>query len=103
MLTEFQNEPLIDFSQAAASESMDAALATVERSLGRSYPLIVGADRVTTGVTIQSLNPSQKDQVVGVVAHAGRPQAEQAMDAAQRAFEMWRWVGLEERARYLLR
>jgi 1-pyrroline-5-carboxylate dehydrogenase len=103
MLTEFQNEPLVDFSQTAASQSMDVALATVEGRLGRSYPLIVGAGRVTTGETIRSLDPSQKDQVVGVVAHAGRAQAEQAVDAAYQAFETWRWEGMEERARYLLR
>jgi 1-pyrroline-5-carboxylate dehydrogenase len=103
MLPEFRNEALVDFTQPAARAAMEAALAAVEDRLGGMYPLIVGGARVTTETTIRSLDPSQKDRVVGIVAHAGRAQAEQAMGAALCAFEAWRWETWEERARYLLR
>jgi len=103
MLTPYQVEPYVDFSQPAPREKMLAALKSVESQLGRSYPLRIGGKKVETGKTFDSINPGNFKQVVGRVAKGTREHAEQALNAAQEAFQTWSRVAPEVRARYLVR
>jgi 1-pyrroline-5-carboxylate dehydrogenase len=100
---EFVNEPLTDFTQPENRQAFQAALERVGRELGRDWPLVIGGERVTTGEWIVSRNPSQKEQVVGRVAKAGRAEADRALEAAECAFAGWSRFPGEERARVLLR
>ncbi|MBM2810867.1 MAG: delta-1-pyrroline-5-carboxylate dehydrogenase, partial [Chloroflexi bacterium] len=102
-VSKFVNEPLSDFTDPAIGDAFERALADVESSLGQDYPLIVGGRRVTTGAWINSMNPSQHDQLVGRVARAGPVEAEAAIGEAERAFEGWSRVPAAERARVLFR
>ena len=68
---------------------MRAALDLVASQLGREYDLIIGGDRFRTEGKIKSLNPARPAQVVGVHQKAGAEHAEQAMQAALNAFEIW--------------
>jgi 1-pyrroline-5-carboxylate dehydrogenase len=103
MVPEFRNEPVTDFSQPAARQAMESALATVRGEFGREWPLLIGGERVTTAAWIESRDPCLKDQVVGRVAKAGQAEAERAIEAAQEAFPTWsRWQPAE-RARLLFR
>ncbi len=99
----FQNEPLTDFSIPENRQRMEAALAKVEAQLGREYPLLIGGKAVYTGDKLVSYNPSEKDQVVGIFQKATREHVDQAIDAAWKAFEHWRWMPPEERAMVLFR
>ena len=74
----FQNEPLTDFSREDARRMMQEALDEVKRQLGRLYPLVIDGKAVKTEATLDSLNPSHMQQVVGKCAKASVVQAEQA-------------------------
>jgi len=98
----FVNEPFVDFSTAENARAMRAALAEVETKLGREYDLIIGGHRERTTGKIKSLNPSKPAQVVGIHQKAGAEHAQEAMDAALRAFHTWSRVPVEVRASLLL-
>lgn len=103
MVSEFKNEPLVDFTDPKNVEKMESALAAVASSLGKRYDLIIGGKTVTTSDTIQSIDPSHPSSVVGIVSKAGQKEAEMAMDAALAAFESWKRVSPGDRAEYLFK
>jgi 1-pyrroline-5-carboxylate dehydrogenase len=103
MPTPFVNEPLTHFDDPAVAARMQKAIDHVRSQLGRDYPLVIDGRRVTSASFIASLDPSDPDQVVGRVGAATQAQAEQAMQAALRAFESWRKVSAEDRATVLFK
>ncbi|MCX7570001.1 L-glutamate gamma-semialdehyde dehydrogenase [Tumebacillus sp. DT12] len=103
MVTEFKNEEVLDFTQPEVREKMVAALEKVAAEFGTEYDLIIGGKRVKGESHFVSINPSNKDQVIGRVAKATRAQAEEAMNTAQAAFKTWKKVAPKERARVLFK
>jgi 1-pyrroline-5-carboxylate dehydrogenase len=103
MLPPFQNEPLTDFSSERNAALMREALSNVESRFGREYPLIIGGKRYTTGDMLASVNPSNYDEVIGIVHRASVELADKAIEAATAAFQEWKYVAPEVRARYLLK
>ena len=99
----FQNEPLTDFSHGKHRHEMEAALNWVADQLGREYPLVIGGERVRTAQTFTSTNPAKPAEVIGVHHSGGVAEAQQAVDAALRAFELWKDSALEDRVSLLLR
>ena len=99
---EFVNEPFVNFATPENARAMRAALARVATQLGREYDLIIGGHREKTSGKITSLNPARPTQVVGLHQKAGAEHAQEAMDAAQRAFHSWSRVPVEVRASLLL-
>ncbi len=102
-VTPFQTEPLTDFTLPAARQAMEEAIRGVASQLGREFPLVIDGREVRSGATFRSINPSQADQTVAVVQQASSEHVEQAIQAALRAFESWRWVPAEERCALFLR
>jgi 1-pyrroline-5-carboxylate dehydrogenase len=98
----FRNEPFVDFSQHENARAMRGALERIGDELGHEYPLIIGGERVRTAAKIESLNPSRPAQIVGVHQKAGAEHADQAVQAALKAFETWKFAPVEERASLLL-
>ena len=98
----FRNEPFTDFKHHETERAMQAALGQVKGLLGREYDLIIGGERFRTEGKIRSLNPARPAQVVGVHQKAGTEHAEQAMQAALRAYETWSRVATGERVSLLL-
>ena len=98
----FRNEPFTDFSQHHNAHAMKEALTRVGDQLGHEYPLIIGGERVRTSAKIESRNPARPAQIVGVHQKAGAEHAEQAVQAALKAFETWQYISAEERASLLL-
>jgi len=99
----FQNEPVVDFSTPANRKRMEAAQREVNGMLGREYPLMIGGKEVTTLEKIESRNPSHPDEIVGVVQKATAAMANEAVEAANRAFERWKRVPAEKRVACLFR
>lgn len=99
----YQTEPLTDFSVAQNQAAYRAALAKVEASLGKTYPLIIGGRHVETKKTYTSKNPADYRQAVGHIHQGGLAEAELAMDAALQAFETWKKVAPSVRADVLFR
>jgi 1-pyrroline-5-carboxylate dehydrogenase len=94
---EFTNEPFVDFTNAANRKKMEDALASVKSQFGKEYPLVIGGEKVTTKDKIQSTNPSRPSEVIGIFQKATVEIANQAVEAAARAFERWKRVPAEER------
>jgi 1-pyrroline-5-carboxylate dehydrogenase len=81
---------------------MQAALSRVATRLGQEYDLVIGGHREKTVAKITSVNPSRPTEVVGIHQKAGSEHAQEAMDAALRAFHSWSRVPVEVRASLLL-
>ncbi len=103
MLTTYQPESYVDFSQPEPRQKMLDALKLVESQLGRTYPLRIGGKKIETSQTIESYNPAKIDQIIGRVGKADREQALQAVAAADEAFGSWSRVDPDIRARYLIK
>jgi 1-pyrroline-5-carboxylate dehydrogenase len=103
MLAEFKNEPVVDFSKELNRARQSQALVLVQSQLGREYDLIIGATRLKSSKTFQSINPSNKSEVVGVFQSGTSEQAVHAVDVALHTFEQWKKVPSQERADVLFR
>jgi RHH-type proline utilization regulon transcriptional repressor/proline dehydrogenase/delta 1-pyrroline-5-carboxylate dehydrogenase len=97
----YENASLMNFVYKENQEQMRIALRQVRAQLGKKYPLIINAEKIWTGKTIASINPSSPEEIVGHVTEAGIPEAERAVEAARVAFEKWSRTPFEERARLL--
>src|SRR5262245_54942577 len=102
-LPEFRNEPFTDFNNPENAAAMERALADVKAQFGKTYPLIIGGERVTTGKTIDSINPANPSEVIGRVSSATVDLANRALEVANEAFKTWRKVPAEQRAAYLFK
>jgi 1-pyrroline-5-carboxylate dehydrogenase len=103
MPSEFKNEPLTNFGAPENASAFQKALGKVASELGKDYDLIIDGKRKKRQDRIRSLNPSDPKVVIGTASKATREDAEEAMNAALRAFETWRFVKPEKRAEYLFK
>ena len=78
-------------------DAMEDALKQVKAMFGREYPLIIGGQKITTPEKIKSTNPSHPADVIGIFQKATVEMANQAVEAAAKAFERWKRVPAEER------
>jgi 1-pyrroline-5-carboxylate dehydrogenase len=99
----FKNEPLTDFSKAKNRNAMERALAKVESELGREYPLIIDGKRKKLRSKFVSIDPADPSRALGVYQKADPKSAEQAVAAALKRFESWRFVKASKRASYLFK
>jgi 1-pyrroline-5-carboxylate dehydrogenase len=102
-MIEFRNEPFTDFSKEENRKAFEAALAKVRSELGKEYDIIIGGERIKTERKIKSINPSNLDEVIGIINEADESLAEKAMQAALKAFETWKKYSPEARARVLFK
>lgn len=99
--TPFKNAPLTDFTKEENRRAQMEALEQVKSELGHTYPLIIGGKKMKVKDTFASVNPSQPNQVIGYFAKATVEQANEAVQAAAKAFETWKRVPATERAAYI--
>jgi len=98
---EFKNTPLVDFSVSENKEKMQEAIKYVESRFGTHYDLIINGERVKTGDHFDSINPSNKDEVIGTFEKANKDVANRAVEAAYERFQTWKNADPFTRARYL--
>jgi RHH-type proline utilization regulon transcriptional repressor/proline dehydrogenase/delta 1-pyrroline-5-carboxylate dehydrogenase len=98
----FHNEPFADLAVQKVRDAFAAAIAQVRKELGKTYPLYIGDKEVTTKITLDSVNPARPDELIGRVCQADIAQIEDAIGAAQNAFQAWRDTSHRERATYLI-
>ncbi|RPJ41684.1 MAG: aldehyde dehydrogenase family protein, partial [Candidatus Latescibacterota bacterium] len=103
MRGEFRNEPMTDFSREENRAKMLKALDEFSATLGKSYENFIGGKAVRFAETFESRNPSKPSEVIGVFPKAGNAEAEQALLAAEKAFESWKRVPVRDRADLLFR
>lgn len=99
----FANEPVRRFTAESERSAFANALEAVRSRLGASYPLIVDGQDRTTSQRLDSINPAEASQVVGIAASASSDDASAAIAAAARAFPAWRDTPVEDRAATLFR
>ncbi len=103
MLPPFTNEPFLDFSDERHAAALREAIANVEAQFGRDYPIIIGGKRYETGDMLASPNPSNFNEVIGLVHKATVELADKAIETATDTFKEWRKVDPIVRARYLFK
>src|SRR5699024_7873226 len=103
MVVAYKHEPFTDFSIEENRRKMEEGLKQVEAYLGEDYPLIINGERVTTDEKIVSVNPANKEEIVGRVSKANKELAEKAMQVADKTFETWRKSCPQMRADILFR
>src|SRR5215204_1998298 len=103
MPAEFRNEPFTDFTKEENAQSMRDAIQKVQSELGREYPLVIGGERITTGNTLDSINPANRTEVVGRFNKATKELASRAVEEAAKAFETWKHTSPADRAALLFR
>jgi len=99
----FKNCEVYDFRDERLKGEMEAAIAKVESEAGREYDLVIGGERVKGEGLLKSINPSNRDQVLGAFQKGTVDLAEKAVVAADLAFEQWHRVPPGDRADYLFR
>ena len=103
MLSPFKTAPFTDFSKEENRNLILKAIEKVEGELGKEYHLIIDGERISTEEKFKSINPSKKDEVVGIHQKATEKEAEKAINVAYERFKEWKKVPPVERAMILLR
>ena len=81
-LPAFRNEPYTDFSAPSNRQAMEEALRSVHAQFGREYQLRIGGEWIATGDKLNSLNPSNTREVVGIHHKATAALAQRAVESA---------------------
>ncbi len=99
----FTNHTPAQFHEPATRSEMAAALTAARASFGRTVPLWIGGEAVTTPVTAEVRAPGDPALLLGSVAQASEADVQRAVAAATRAFPAWRETAAGERAGLLRR
>ncbi|MBI1859210.1 MAG: L-glutamate gamma-semialdehyde dehydrogenase [Candidatus Melainabacteria bacterium] len=99
----FLNIPDTDFTIAANREKMQKAISELKMNLGKKYPLVIDGKKIDAKNYSDSINPSNKSEIVGKFALATVEDADVAVRAAVRAFPTWRDTGVQKRAEILFK
>jgi 1-pyrroline-5-carboxylate dehydrogenase len=102
-VSEFTNEPFVDFSKPENKKAMEEALEKVASEFGKEYPMYIAGEKVVTTEKMTSTNPSHPSQILGVFQTATAEHANLAVEAANKAFVSWKQVPAEQRVQILFR
>ena len=102
-IKEYKHEPFTDFTLEENNTEFKKALEVVQAELGKDYPLVIGGEAITTTEKIVSINPANKEEVIGRVSKADQELAEKAMQVALSTFNTWKKEDPEVRADILFR
>ena len=84
-------------------EAFDRAVVTARGELGRSYPMLIGAELRTSGQTFEHRSPIDTDLVVSRFPLGTRQDVRDAVAAARAAFPAWRDLGWRKRLEIIRR
>lgn len=99
----YQPEPFTNFSIEKNRRDFEAALQKVRGKLGKEYAIEVDGEAITTSRTLPSINPSDVNEIIGIVHQADEAIAEKAIQAASATFQTWKRVPPAARARILFK
>ncbi len=101
--TLYQTEPLLDFTNKDVIKKYKEGLKLVESYMGETYSLIINGERRKTEELYSSVNPSNHSEIIGKIYQATIKDAENAMNAALAAFEIWKKTKASTRADVLFK
>lgn len=99
----FSNEPMVDFTIPEARKAYLSAIARVREGLGKTHPLHINGEDITTSETLESYNPADTSEIIGTVCQSGVDEIDRAVEAAKKALPAWRATPVEERIACLRR
>jgi len=101
MVSEFVNEPILDFSDEEHKQRQLEAIAKVESQLGQEWGMVIHGKRVKSADQFLSHNPANPDEVIGIFQKCSVPdQADKAIRSAWQAFDYWKTTSADVRAEY---
>ena len=103
MVVPYKHEPFTDFSVEENKQALEEGLNVVQSYLNHNYDLVIGGKRYSTKDKIVSVNPANKQEIIGTVSKATKEHAEKAMQIADQTFNTWRKTKPEMRADILFR
>ena len=103
MYYSYKTEPLLDFTNKENLIKYEAGIELVKTYLGKTYPLIINGKAVESNDLYTSLNPGDHTEVIGHIHQARICDAEDAMQAALKAFELWKKAPVKMRADVLFK
>ncbi|MEO0837015.1 MAG: L-glutamate gamma-semialdehyde dehydrogenase, partial [Cyanobacteria bacterium J06642_3] len=90
-----------DYADQQTRANTQATLIRVKANLCKTHLPYIDGQYVETANYIDSLNPSRNKELVGRVGQISLEQAEQAMQAAKKAFPTWKNTLAKERAKII--
>jgi RHH-type transcriptional regulator, proline utilization regulon repressor / proline dehydrogenase / delta 1-pyrroline-5-carboxylate dehydrogenase len=99
----FHNAADTDYAQMEHCKVVQQALQQVRQQLGKTYLPLINGEYSQTEIIVDSLNPSQANEVVGRLGLISIDQADQAIAAAKAAFPAWKRTPASKRATILRR
>lgn len=103
MIEKFRNEPFTDFSKEENKIRFQSILKEISGQLNQEYPIVIKGNKKYLDEKFYSYNPSNKDEIVGIMQKGSIKEINEAVEAAYEAFEDWRFYPPEERALYLFK
>ncbi|MCB0327929.1 MAG: aldehyde dehydrogenase family protein, partial [Bdellovibrionales bacterium] len=100
-MQEFINEAFTDFSNDLHANEMKRAIEEVRKQLGKSYVNYIGGQAITKDETFASINPSNKEELIGQFPKATTDDVTLAIEAASKHFETWSKTPASQRAQFL--
>lgn len=100
-LTSFTNVGQLDFCQDTVRNSFDKALEDIGRNLPFTIPLVLNGRQCLTDNKFTRESPDDQSVIVAEVSRADVPHAEEAIQAAKKAFPVWRDTPLQRRVKLL--
>ncbi len=100
-LPKFKNEPLTDFSIKKNKKEFEKALGKVTSRFNKEYPLYIGGEKIFANEKFASINPSNKDEIVGTFQKATAENAINAIETAFNKFQEWKNVPAIKRVEYI--
>ncbi len=103
MIEEFRNEPFTDFAKEENKIRFQSILKEISGQLNQEYPIVIKGKKKYLDEKFYSYNPSNKDEIVGIMQKGSIKEINEAVEAAYETFEEWRFYPPEERALYLFK
>ncbi|MBE9039401.1 L-glutamate gamma-semialdehyde dehydrogenase [Oscillatoriales cyanobacterium LEGE 11467] len=97
----FPNVANTDYADAQLREAAQKALKQVQGELGKTYLPFIDGEYVSTSQTVNSVNPSNPEDVIGTLGLIDIELADLAIQAAKTAFGSWRRTPASERSAIL--
>lgn len=86
----------------AFNRSFDEALASAKAELGREYPIYIDGEARTTGEPrFDDRSPNDTRVLLGRFQQCGRPEADLAIQASNRAFSVWSHMPWQKRVKIM--
>jgi len=102
-LDRFVNEPLTDFSHAAARVAMQEAIGLVKAQFGRTFSFRLSSGVRPSGAELLSRNPSRPDQVIGLLPSCSVDDVAVALINARHHAPSWSSTTADRRAGILIK